>query len=39
MGIEIFLGEPPAGIKQWIKDHAGPAAGETWNGLVVEVKS
>ena len=25
MGTQIFLGNPPAGIEQWIKDHHGPA--------------
>ena len=29
MGTQIFLGEPPANIKKWIKDHAGPEPGPT----------
>lgn len=28
MGIKIFLGEPPANIKKWIKDHSGPKLNE-----------
>ena len=31
MATNIFLGEPPADIKQWIIDHSGPAGhADTW---------
>lgn len=29
MGTEIFLGEPPPRVKQWIKDRRGPVVKET----------
>ena len=29
MGTQIFLGKPPAGVEQWIRDRRGPAAKET----------
>ena len=29
MGTQVFLGEPPANIKQWIIDHHGPVVKET----------
>ena len=29
MGVQIFLGKPPANIEQWIKDHHGPEPGPT----------
>ena len=31
MAVEVYLGNPPAHIVQWIKDHSGPAQHEeTW---------
>lgn len=35
MGIEIFLGDPPAGIKQWIIDHTTPPTPVPPNGKVL----
>ena len=34
MGTQIFLGEPPANVKQWIIDHATPPAPTPSNGKV-----
>jgi hypothetical protein len=31
MGTQIFLGKPPAGIEQWIKNHHGSSShADTW---------
>ena len=28
MGTQIFLGNPPANVEQWIKDHYGPVVSD-----------
>ena len=39
MGTQIFLGNPPANVEQWIKDHYGPVVSEALCFTAEEVGS